>query len=95
MLLCRVQISAGGLHVVRFSWKEALQLVVRNLVEKTWNGERPTSYLWCLCENLINALKLLANQQSDGEGPIQSIVAGLGERSRKHNYGRAEKLYQS
>ena len=36
-----------------------------------------------LCENLINALKLLANQQKDGDSPIQSIVTGLGERSRK------------
>ena len=36
-----------------------------------------------LCENLINALKLLANQQKDGDSPIQSIVTGLRERSRK------------
>ena len=34
-----------------------------------------------LCENFINALKLLANQQRDGDGPIQNIVAGLRERS--------------
>ena len=33
-----------------------------------------------LCENLINAIKLLANQQEDGEGPVQSIVT---EGSRK------------
>ena len=38
-----------------------------------------------LCENLINALKLLANQQSDGDSPIQSFVAGLYERNRKGN----------
>ena len=25
-----------------------------------------------LCDNLINALKLLANQQKDGDSPIQS-----------------------
>ena len=31
----------------------------------------------------INALKLLANQQADGGSPIQSIVTGLQERSRK------------
>ena len=37
----------------------------------------------CVCENLINALKLLANQQKDGDSPIQSIVTGLIERSRK------------
>ena len=36
-----------------------------------------------LCENLIDALKLLANHQKDGDSPIQSIVAGLGDRSRK------------
>ena len=35
-----------------------------------------------LFENLINALKLLANQQTDGDCPIQSIVTGLYEKSR-------------
>ena len=29
-----------------------------------------------LCENLINALKLLANQQKDGDSPIQNIIMG-------------------
>ena len=43
-----------------------------------------------LCENLINALKLLANQQKDGDSPIQSIVGGLCERSRN---GGHEKLH--
>ena len=36
-----------------------------------------------LCENLINALKLLANQQKYGDSPIQSMVTSLCERSRK------------
>ena len=37
-----------------------------------------------LCENLINARKLLANQQKDGDGPFQSIiVTAICERSRK------------
>ena len=36
-----------------------------------------------LCENLINVLKLLAKQQTDGDSPIQSIVTGLQKRSRK------------
>ena len=35
-----------------------------------------------LCDNLINALKMLANQQKDGDSPMQSIVSGLYERSR-------------
>ena len=33
-----------------------------------------------LFENLINALKLLANQQRDGDSPIQNIVTGLREK---------------
>ena len=36
-----------------------------------------------LCANLINALKLLANQQEDGDGLIQNIVKNLGKESRK------------
>ena len=36
-----------------------------------------------LCDNLNNALKLLAKQQKDGGSPIQSIVTGLHERSRR------------
>ena len=36
-----------------------------------------------LCANLINALKLLANQQEDGDGLIQNIVTNLGEGSRE------------
>ena len=35
------------------------------------------------CGNLINALKLLANQQEDGDGLIQNIVTNLCEVSRK------------
>ena len=36
-----------------------------------------------LCDNLINALKLLANHQKDGDSPIQSIVTYPHERSRR------------
>ena len=36
-----------------------------------------------LCGNLINALKLLANQQEDGDGFTQNIVTNFGEESRK------------
>ena len=36
-----------------------------------------------LRENLINALKLLANPQKDVDSPVQSIVAGLCERNRR------------
>ena len=36
-----------------------------------------------LCENLINALKFLANEQEDGGSAIDSIATGFCERSRK------------
>ena len=36
-----------------------------------------------VCGNLINALKLLANQQEDGDGLVQNIVTNLGEMSRR------------
>ena len=40
-------------------------------------------YLRALCANLINALKLLANQQEDGDGLLQNIVTNLGKESRR------------
>ena len=58
-------------------------------------GERPTGCWWCKqatvpvrprFSKLIQYRKvceLLANQQKDGDSPIQSIVIGLCERSRK------------
>ena len=36
-----------------------------------------------LCDSLFNAHKLLANQQKDGDSPVQSFVTGLHERSRR------------
>ena len=48
-----------------------------------------------LCDNLINALKLLANHPKDGDSPIRSFVTGLHERSTKGNHGRAKKLHRS
>ena len=40
-------------------------------------------------ENMINALKLLVNQQKYGDGPVQNIAAKLCERSRKNLEGLA------
>ena len=36
-----------------------------------------------LCPNLVNALKLLANQPEDGDGLLQNIVKDLGKDSRR------------
>ena len=81
-----------------FSCNETLQLVVRNLWRKyEWRapnrllvvqtGASQAKVLKAhavpqgLCEN--NALNLLAHQQKDGDSPIQSVVAGVRERSRE------------
>ena len=85
--------------MVGFSREEAHQLVVCGLWRKVWlegakqvqTGESASqakifkahAVPQGLCENLINALKLLANQQEDGDGPKQSTVTGLCERSWK------------
>ena len=36
-----------------------------------------------ICHNLINSLKLLTNQQKDGDSPVEHIVTGLLEKSRR------------
>ena len=40
-----------------------------------------------LCGNLINALKLLAKRQKDGDGLTQNIVTNLCEASRQAHRG--------
>ena len=67
------------------------------------NGERPTGYEWAkvfkahvvpqgLCENLVNALKLLANQQTDGDSQAfakeakQKIMEGLRNFVKVYNH---------
>ena len=69
-------------RVVGFSWEEALQLVVRCQCQSGCGVQSACGAARCVCGNLVNALKLLANQPKDGDSPIQSIVAGFCERSR-------------
>ena len=38
-----------------------------------------------LCENLVNALKLLVCQQKDGDSPFNMVVPGFAEESRLKN----------
>ena len=46
-----------------------------------------------LCDNLVNALKLLTNQQKDGVSPIESVITGLREKSREGIMEGAQKLH--
>ena len=48
----------------------------RTFLGRTWSRKD-------FCENLINALKLLANQQKDGNSPIQKIIVGFKEKCRE------------
>ena len=47
-----------------------------------------------LCGNLINALKLLANQQEDGDGFIQNIVTNFGDGEQEGPHEGAERFYK-
>ena len=48
-----------------------------------------------LCDNLINALKLLANQQKDGDSPIQKHCNRLARKKQKRHHERATKILPS
>ena len=45
-----------------------------------------------LCDNVINSSKLLTKQQKDGDSPVEKIVTGLREKSRK---GWAQGVHRS
>ena len=69
----------------RYDWRQPIRLLVVQTSEiineaKVFNAHAVPQGL---CGNLIDALKFLANQQEDGDGPIQNIVTNLGVRSRK------------
>ena len=60
--------------------------------------DKNTGSWWCkqgFRRNLIDALKLLANQKEDGDGLIQNFVTNLGEESRKGLMEEVEKLQTS
>ena len=72
--------ACGG----QYEWRApnrilVVQLGVNANEAKVFKADAAPLGLW---ENLINALKLLANQQKGGDSPIRSITTGLRERSR-------------
>ena len=48
-----------------------------------------------LCDNLINALEIFANQEKDGDSPIESIITGLHVRSRRDILGGLRKFIEA
>ena len=69
----------------KYDWRQPNRL----LVVQTGEGVEQTKVFKAhaipqgLCENLINALKLLANQQENGDDLLQNIVKDLGKESRR------------
>ena len=72
-----VEAKTNGEHQTGYWWSRSVSIPTKRKVFKAHAA--PLG----LCDNLINALKLLANQQRDGDSPNQSIVTGLHERSRR------------
>ena len=46
-----------------------------------------------VCDNLINALRLLANQQKDGDSPVEMVVLDFQEKSRLTKVGKKSAQY--
>ena len=69
----------------QYDWKQSNMLLVVQTGESVNQAKVFRAHVvpQGLCGNLINALKLLANQQEDGGGLTQNIVAKLCEESRK------------
>ena len=64
----------NGEHQTGFWWCSSAQTKKR----RTFSGRKRSCKDF---ENLINALKLLANNQRDGDSPIQNIVTGFREKA--------------
>ena len=47
-----------------------------------------------LCDNLVNSLKLLANQLKNGDSPIESIVTRFHDKSRKDIIDRSRNFIE-
>ena len=69
----------------KYDWREPNRLLVVQTGESVQQAKvfEAHAVLQGLCANLINALKLLATQQEDGDGLVQSIVTNLGKGSRE------------
>ena len=69
----------------KYDWRQQNRLLVVQTGESFEQAKVVKAYAvpLGLCVNLINALKLLANQQEDGDGLLQNIVTNLGMGSRK------------
>ena len=70
----------GAQFVEKYDWKQPNRLSVVQTGESIEQAKvfKAHAVPQGLCANLINTLKLLANQQEDGDGLLQNIVKNLG-----------------
>ena len=75
----------GAIFGEQHDWRQPNRLLVVQGGENINQAKvlKAHAVLQTLCGNLIIALKLLANQQEDGDGLIQNIVRNLSKGSRK------------
>ena len=69
----------------KYDWKQPNRLLVVQTGDSVEQAKdfKAHAVPQGLCANLINALKLLANQQEDGDGLLHTIVKNLGKESRR------------
>ena len=69
----------------KYDWRQPNRLLVVQTGESIDQAKvfKAQAVPQALCANLINALKLLANQQEDEDGLVQNIVTKLGKESRR------------
>ena len=85
----------GGAQCVgKYDWKQPNRLLVVQTGESINQAKvfKAHAAPQGLCGNLINALKLLANQKEDGDGFIQNIVKDLGK-EQEGPHERAERFH--
>ena len=73
----------------QYNWKAPNRV----LVTQDSTDRRGAKVFEGVCDNLITALKLLANKQKDGDSPVKMVAQGFTrEKSAQHD-GRAQKVH--
>ena len=81
----------------KYDWKQPNRLLVVQTSESVNQAQvfRAHAVLQGFRGHLIHALKLLANQQEDGDGFIQNIVTNFGERKQEWPHEGAPRICTS
>ena len=60
----------------KYDWKQPNRLLVLQTGDSVEQAKvfKAQAFLQGMCANLVNALKMLANQQEDGDGLSQNIL---------------------